>query len=82
VAERPVVLPPVLSVEHAMVTSPNRDSPRAELAYRVCPNSSAGNWYWEVSCGGAIIGRDLGLTRLRSRADALTTIVRPGPVRR
>jgi hypothetical protein len=57
-----------------MLTSPNRsrESREAALAYRVCPNGRAGNWYWEVIRRGAIVARGLAPTRVRARADAIT----------
>jgi hypothetical protein len=41
----------------------------AALTYSVSPNGPAGNWYWEVACGGSIVV--LAATLVHARADAI-----------
>jgi hypothetical protein len=40
-------------------------------SYRVVPNGSAGDWYWEVLFGGEVIARGLAATSSQARAQAL-----------
>jgi hypothetical protein len=40
-------------------------------SYRVLPNGSAGNWYWEVLSDGEVIARGLAATSSQARAEAL-----------
>jgi len=47
--------------------------PRAQdpvFTYNISPNGAAGDWYWEVTCGGDIVARGLAATREQARADA------------
>jgi hypothetical protein len=46
------------------------------LAYYISPNGVAGDWYWEVWCGGYIVARGLAATRKQARADAKGAVVR------
>jgi hypothetical protein len=41
------------------------------LAYHICQNGPAGDWYWEVSYCGDIVARSLAPTREQARADAI-----------
>jgi hypothetical protein len=40
-------------------------------SYRVVPNGSAGDWYWEVLSDGEVIARGLAATSSQARAQAL-----------
>jgi hypothetical protein len=40
------------------------------FSYNISPNGVAGDWYWEVSCGGYIVARGLAASRELARADA------------
>jgi hypothetical protein len=41
----------------------------AALTYSVSPNGPAGDWYWEVACGGDIVARGLAAKPVQARAD-------------
>jgi hypothetical protein len=41
------------------------------FTYNICPNGTAGDWYWEVTCGGDIVARGLAATREQARAEAV-----------
>ena len=41
------------------------------LRYRVSPNGSAGDWYWEVISDGTVIDRGLAPTSAQARAQAM-----------
>jgi hypothetical protein len=41
------------------------------FVYHVSKNGADGDWYWEVTCDGWIIGRGLATTEAKSRAAAL-----------
>jgi hypothetical protein len=43
----------------------------AALTYSVSPNGPAGDWYWEVACGGDIVARGLAAKPVQARADAI-----------
>jgi hypothetical protein len=41
------------------------------VSYKVSPNGSAGDWYWEVISDRNIIARGLAPTRAQARAQAI-----------
>jgi hypothetical protein len=50
-------------------------------SYSISPNGAAGDWYWQVSNRGEIIGRGLAATEAMARAEAMRAArfhVRPG----
>ena len=54
-------------------------APDPAFTYNISPNGAAGDWYWEVTCGGDIIARGLAATREQARADALSARAHPTP---
>jgi hypothetical protein len=44
---------------------------RTTFTYNICPNGAAGDWYWEVTCGGHVVARGLAATQVEARADAI-----------
>jgi hypothetical protein len=51
------------------------------FTYNIFPNGAAGDWYWEVTCGGDIVARGLADTREEARADAvISTRAHPAPM--
>ena len=46
-------------------------APDPAFTYNISPNGAAGDWYWEVTCGGDIIARGLAATPEQARADAV-----------
>jgi hypothetical protein len=51
------------------------------FTYDIFPNGAAGDWHWEVTCGGDIVARGLADTREQARADAvISTRAHPAPM--
>jgi hypothetical protein len=44
---------------------------RTTFTYNVSPSGAAGDWYWEVTCGGHVVARGLAATQVEARADAI-----------
>jgi hypothetical protein len=44
---------------------------RATFIYNISSNGAAGDWYWEVTCGGHVVARGLAGTEALARADAM-----------
>jgi hypothetical protein len=41
------------------------------FTYHISLNGDCGDWYWDVTCGGAIVARGLAATEALARADAM-----------
>jgi hypothetical protein len=46
-------------------------NPTSSYTYNISTNGAAGDWYWQVTNRGEIIGRGLGATEAQARADAM-----------
>ena len=50
------------------------------LTYNISRNGDRGDWYWEVTCSGALVARGLAATQAQARNEAMISArLRPTP---